>query len=300
MANPFKISPNFNMVMLMKVVLGSGAQHMRDEFLAKAAGYDKELVETEIKTFPDGEKYVRVLGEGDEAIVVQSTFRPQDEHLMELLLLGDALREKGFKHLKAVVPYLAYSRQDRVTKEGEPISVRAVLRTLSLYYDEFYVFDLHNPETLKFFPKKAVNLSPAKAIARYFKEKLENGIILAPDRGALERARAVAGELGLEFSHFEKKRISPTEVQMQPVDVDVKGKNVLIVDDIISTGGTMIRAANLLKEMGAGKVFVAATHGVFAKGAIERVSKAVDELAVTNTIPTEVSKISLVEEILKL
>lgn len=288
------------MVVPVNVVLGSGAQHMRDEIMAKARSYGKEVMEVEIKTFPDGEKYVRVLGEGSEALVVQSTFRPQDGHLIELLLLGDALRERGFTHLKAVVPYLAYSRQDRVTKEGEPISVRAVLRALSLYYDELYVFDLHNPGTLEFFPKRAVNLSPANAIARYFKKRLEDGIILAPDKGALERARAVAEILGLGFSHFEKKRISPTEVKMTPVDVDVEGKNVLIVDDIISTGGTMIRAANLLREMGAGKVFVAATHGVFAEGAVERVSKAVDELAVTNTIPTEVSKISLVEEILKL
>ncbi|AIF69146.1 ribose-phosphate pyrophosphokinase [Palaeococcus pacificus DY20341] len=284
----------------MKVVLGSGAQHMRDEFLAKAKDYGKEVIEVEIKTFPDGEKYVRILGDGEEAIVVQSTFKPQDEHLIELLLLGDALREKGFKHLKAVVPYLAYSRQDRVTKDGESISVRAILRALSLYYDEFYVFDLHNPKTLEFFPKNAVNLSPANAVAKYFKEKLGEGVVLGPDKGALERAKAVAEILGLEFSHFEKKRISPTEVQMTPVDIDVRGKNVLIVDDIISTGGTMIKAANLLREMGAKKVFVAVTHGVFAEGAIERVSKAVDELAVTNSIPTPVSKISLVEEILKL
>ncbi len=114
-------------------------------------------------------------------------------------------------------------------------------------------------------------------------------MILAPDKGALGRARAVAERLGLEYSHFHKTRISPTEVRMEPVDVDVRGgRNVLIVDDIISTGGTMIRAANLLREMGAGKIFVAATHGgVFAEGgAIERVSRAVDELAVTNTIPT--------------
>ncbi|ASJ15987.1 ribose-phosphate pyrophosphokinase [Thermococcus chitonophagus] len=274
-------------------VVGSGALHLKEELSKKA-----EIIEVEIKKFPDGEKYVRILGEGEEAIVVQSTYHPQDEHLIEALLLGDALKEKGFKRLKLVVPYLAYSRQDRVTKDGEPISIRAVMKMLGLYYDELYVFDIHNPKTLEFFPGKAHNVSPARVIAEYFKEKLGEGIVMAPDKGALERARAVAEILGLEYSHFEKKRISPTEVQMTPVDVDVKGKNVLIVDDIISTGGTMIKAANLLRELGAGKIFVAATHGVFAEGAIERVSNAVDELAVTNTIPTPVSKISIVPEIL--
>jgi len=277
-------------------VVGSGAKHLEDELKALGAG----LIKAEIKKFPDGEKYVRVLGSADEVTVVQSTFKPQDEHLIELILLADALRERGVETLRAVVPYLAYSRQDRVTKEGEPVSVRAIMRTLAVYYDELYVFDLHNPETLKFFPGKAVNMSPARAIAEYFREKLADGIVLAPDKGARERARAVAEKLGLEFSHFEKERISPTEVRMTPVDVDVRGKNVLIVDDIISTGGTMIRAANLLREMGAEKVFVAATHGVFAEGAIERVSKAVDELAVTNTIPTPVSRISVVPDILGL
>ena len=277
-------------------VIGSGARHLEDEI--KALG--GRVLDVEIKRFPDGEKYVRVLDSAEEVTLVQSTFRPQDEHLVEMILLADALRERGVRKLRAVVPYLAFSRQDRVTKEGEPVSVRAVMKTLALYYDELYVFDLHNPETLKFFPGKAVNLSPARAIAEYFGEKLGEGVVLAPDKGARERAKAVAEKLGLEYSHFEKKRISPTEVEMRPVDIDVKGKNVLIVDDIISTGGTMIRAANLLREMGAGKVFVAATHGVFAEGAIERVSKAVDELAVTNTIPTPVSRISIVPDILGL
>ncbi|WP_297503243.1 ribose-phosphate diphosphokinase [Thermococcus sp.] len=277
-------------------VVGSGARHLGDEMKR----FSGDILEVEIMKFPDGEKYVRVLGSADEATVVQSTFKPQDEHLIELLLLGDALRERGAKRLRAVVPYLAYSRQDRVTKEGESISVRAVMKTIGLYYDELYVFDLHNPETLKFFPGRAVNVSPARAIAGYFKEKLGDGIVLAPDEGARERAKAVAERLGLEFSHFEKERISPTEVRMRPVDVNVTGKNVLIVDDIISTGGTMVKAATLLKEMGAGKVFVVATHGVFAEGAIERVSKAVDELAVTNTIPTPVSRISVVPDILSL
>ncbi len=277
-------------------VVGSGARHLEDE-LRRLGG---ELLGTEIRKFPDGEKYVRILGSADEVTVVQSTFRPQDEHLLELLLIGDALRERGARKLRAVVPYLAYSRQDRVTKDGEPVSVRAVMRAIDLYYDELYVFDLHNPGTLKFFPGKAVNVSPARAIADYFGDKLGEGVVLAPDRGARERARAVAEKLGLEYSHFEKKRVSPTEVQIRPVDIDVGGKNVLIVDDIISTGGTMVKAANLLRKMGAGKVFVAVTHGVFAEGAIERVSKAVDELAVTNTIPTPVSRISIVPDILGL
>ncbi|BAD86424.1 phosphoribosylpyrophosphate synthetase [Thermococcus kodakarensis KOD1] len=277
-------------------LLGSGGKHFEDELRNAGA----KILEVEIKRFPDGEKYVRVMGNGDEATVVSSTFYPQDEKIVELLLLGDALREKGFEKLKLVVPYFAYSRQDRVTKDGEPISVRAVMRALGIYYEELYIFDTHNPETLRFFPGKAVNVSPARVIGEYFREKLGDGLVLAPDKGALERARAVAEVLGLEYSHFEKRRISPTEVEMHPVDVDVKGKNVLIVDDIISTGGTMVRAAELLRKLGAKKIYVSATHGVFAEGAIERVSRAVDELAVTNTIPTPVSRISIVPELLKL
>ncbi|WP_456421733.1 ribose-phosphate diphosphokinase [Thermococcus sp.] len=277
-------------------VIGSGGKHLEKE-LRELGG---EIIKVELRKFPDGEKYVRVLGSGNEATVVSSTFAPQDEKIVELLLIGDALREKGFERLRAVVPYFSYSRQDRATKDGEPVSVRAIMKALGLYYDELYVFDIHNPKTLRYFPAKAVNVSPAKAIANYFREKLGDGIVLAPDKGALERARAVAEELGLEYSHFEKRRISPTEVEMRPVDVDVTGKNVLIVDDIISTGGTMIKAANILRKLGAEGIFVGVTHGVFAEGAIERVSQAVNELAVTNTIPTPVSKISIVPEILKL
>ncbi|WP_297536204.1 ribose-phosphate diphosphokinase, partial [Thermococcus sp.] len=196
-------------------VIGSGGKHLEGE-LRELGG---EIIEVELRKFPDGEKYVRVLGSGEEATVVSSTFAPQDEKIVELLLIGDALREKGFKKLRAVVPYFAYSRQDRVTKEGEPVSVRAVMKALGLYYDELYIFDLHNPETLRFFPGKAVNVSPARVIADYFREKLGEGIVLAPDRGALGRARAVAEELGLEYSHFEKRRVSPTEVEMRPVDI---------------------------------------------------------------------------------
>ncbi|WP_456369079.1 ribose-phosphate diphosphokinase [Thermococcus sp.] len=277
-------------------VVGSGGVHLVDELRSLGANF----IDVEIKRFPDGEKYVRIAGSGERAIVLSSTFYPQDEKIIELLLLGDALRERGFEYLRLVVPYFAYSRQDRVTKEGEPISVRAIMRTLGLYYDELYVFDIHNPETLRYFPGKAVNLSPAKAIGNYFKEKLENGVILAPDHGALGRAKAVAEFLGLEYSHFEKRRVSPTEVKMYPVDVNVRGRDVLIVDDIISTGGTMIKAASLLKKLGAEKIYVSATHGVFSEGAIERISKAVEEIAVTNTIPTPVSKISIVPEIMKL
>ncbi|WP_297070319.1 ribose-phosphate diphosphokinase [Thermococcus sp.] len=278
------------------IVVSSGAIHLRDE-LATLGG---KIGGVEIKRFPDGEKYVRVLSSAEEVMVVGSTFYPQDERIIELLLIGDALRERGVERLRVVIPYFGYSRQDRVTKEGEPVSVRVVMRSLGLYYDELYVFDLHNPGTLKFFPGKAVNLSAARAIAEYFQGKLREGLVLAPDRGARGRARAVADRLGLEYSHFEKERISPTEVRMTPVDVDVRGKNVLIVDDIISTGGTMVKAASLLREMGAKKVFVSATHGVFAEGAVERVSKAVDELAVTNTIPTPVSRISVVRDIVNL
>lgn len=278
------------------IVIGSGAVHLRDEI----EQLGEKLAEMEIKKFPDGEKYVRVLSRGEEATVVQSMYRPQDENVVEALLIGDALRERGFRRLRLIVPYLAYSRQDRVTKEGEAISVRAVMRALGVYYDELYVVDLHNPETLRFFPGKAVNVSPARAIADYFRDKLGDGIVLAPDKGALGRARAVAEKLGLEYSHFEKRRMSPTEVEMRPVEIEVEGKNVLIVDDIISTGGTMVKAASILKEMGAGRIFVGVTHGVFSEGAIERVSSAVDELAVTNTIPTPVSRISIVPDILGL
>ena len=281
--------------MEMKVVIGSGASHLKGEIKELGA----EVMEVELRRFPDGEKYVRIGGGGSEVAVVQSTYRPQDENLIELLILGDALRERGFKNLRVVVPYLAYSRQDRVTKEGEPISVRAVMRMLGLYYDELYVFDLHNPETLRFFPGKAVNVIPADSMARYFGEKLGDGVVMAPDKGALHRARLIAERLDLEYGHFEKRRISPTEVVMKPVRADVKGKNVLLVDDIISTGGTMVKAVRLLRDMGASKVFVAATHGVFAEGAIERVSSVVDELAVTNTIPTPVSRVSVVPELVR-
>ena len=254
--------------------------------LSKNLGAD--LVVTESKRFPDGETYVRVDAEpGDLAVVVQTFSRPQDTSFMQALLLGDALAGLGFPSVVLVAPYVAYARQDKRFLRGEPISIAVVLRSLGLAgYKWLYTVEIHKEESLAAFPGKAVSISPFRFMAE--KAGLDGSYVyLAPDIGALRRAESLARALGARYDYLVKRRDRVTgEISIETKHLDVSGERVVIVDDIISTGGTVSRAAQLLLEQGAKEVIVLVAHAVLAGNALERLRGAgVKAVIAGNTLP---------------
>ncbi len=256
------------------------------EGLAKNLG--AELTVAEHKTFPDGETYVRVKPESvDWAIVVQTMSRPQDTSIIQALLLADALGGIGVNRLTLVAPYTAYARQDKRFLPGEPISIGVLLRVLSsVGYSDFYTVEIHKEEALSAFPGNAKSIFPFIYMAE--KAGLDSDVVfLAPDIGALKRVERVARHFGAKYDYLVKKRDRVTgEIQVETKHLDVRGVRVVIVDDIISTGGTISRATSMLLEQGAESVEVLVAHAVMAGGALERLKKVgVKRVYAANTLP---------------
>lgn len=259
--------------------------------LASALGC--EIIQASTTAFPDGECYTRIDVEklDDDVVIVQNTF--PDNKLIEMLLLQDAVKKLGAKSITLVIPYFGYARQDRVFKPGEPESAKIMCKHLDMDCDRVITIDLHKESTLDHFTHPHKDVKAAPVIAEYFKTR---GIdmVLSPDIGAAGRAKIVGDCMGLPHDHLEKTRLSGTEVRIKPATMDVKGKSVLIVDDMISTGGTIIAATAALKEAGASKVSVACTHGVFVNNALERFAGSpVDSILSCNTLNSSVSHISV-------
>lgn len=249
--------------------------------LAKDLG--AATIRTEFKRFPDGEAYARLLDpvRGRDAIIVQST--APDASLVELLLWQDAVHEAGAKSTTAVIPYYAYARQDRSFQHGESVSSRAVAKAIAAGCDQAVTVDIHKRTILDFFGGKAHGVSAVPQIAA---ELARWGVdaVLAPDKGALERAAAAADLIDVPVDHLEKTRLSPTEVRMAAKELDVKGRRVAIVDDLIASGSTMLQAAQQLKAQGATHVYAACTHGLFTGNALPRLlSQGIDRVLCTDT-----------------
>ncbi|MBR9677804.1 MAG: ribose-phosphate diphosphokinase [Nanoarchaeota archaeon] len=287
---------------------GSNYQNLAER-VARHARY--ELGELFVKRFPDNEIYVRLLSsvEGRDCTVIQST-RTNDE-LIELIFILDALKDMKAKKITAVVPYLGYARQDKRSKPGEAISAKTVLKQIDNYSDRILTLNCHflneegEHDVSQYFGiqnQKLVlnNLDAFPIVTEYFKEKFvkENVVIISPDKGASQYAKKAAQIIGCGFDHLEKTRISSRKVKIDGKNLSVKGKDVLMLDDMISTGGTVIEAAKVLREAGARSVRAGCVHGVFAEG-IENLLEAVDELACTNTLNTPVNKIDVSELIAK-
>ncbi len=274
----------------MIIVGGSSSRDLAKE-LAQRLGC--QYVQAATTRFPDGECYTRIEdGElDDDVIIVQNTY--PDENIVEMFLLQDAVDRLGAKSITLVIPYYGYSRQDRIFKPGEPESAKVMAKHLELLCDRVLTVDIHKEDVLRWFACPAIDVKAARAIADYFRDR-EIDLVLAPDLGAAARAEEVAGYLGVPHDHLEKTRLSGTDVRIAPSTVDCEGKNVLIVDDIIATGGTILAATEQLKLMGAKGVNVACTHGVFSKGALERLTGSnIDAILTCNTLENEVSNISV-------
>ncbi len=251
------------------------------------------------KRFPDGEMYVRVGGrlEGEDVVVVQSTRTDQD--LLELILLEDAVREAGARHVYVVVPYFGYARQDRRFFPGEPVSARALCRHVELGADAVVTVDLHSAQTLTQFTKPAYEASGIPAIARLLRERPVD-LLVSPDRGGTERVRRMAQLLGKPWFALDKKRIDSEHVELKiPADLPqgIEGKHLVLVDDVITTGGTIAEAAKLLKKHRAGAISAACTHGLFLRDAFERIKAVTDDVYATDTLGNAAEKASVAPDI---
>lgn len=251
------------------------------------------------KRFPDGELYVRVGGrfEGEDVVVVQSTRADQD--LVELLLLEDAVREAGALRVFVVVPYFGYARQDRRFFPGEPVSARAFCRHIELDADVVITVDLHSSQTLTHFTKPAFEASGIPAIARLLRERPVD-VLVSPDQGGVDRVRRMAQLLDKPWFALQKKRLDSEHVELSlpsTIPVAVEGKQVVIVDDVISTGGTIVEAAKLLKKRNVAGISAACTHGLFLRDAFERIKAVVDEVYSTDTLGNPAEKASVAPDI---
>jgi ribose-phosphate pyrophosphokinase len=250
------------------------------------------LMHTTYKRFPDDEFYVRLLDDlTDQDVLIVQTAYP-DQKLVELLLIQDAVHDAGARKITVILPYFGYSRQDKKFEEGEAISARAIAQHISMDADCVITVDPHKEHILRFFTVPAYSCSAVSTIAQYLKEK-HIDFILAPDEGAKQRAKEAATFINCEYDYLEKTRIDGSTVKITPKKLDAHGKHVAIIDDIISTGGTMAQSIKELKKQGAKSVSVACTHGLFIGGAKQKLLAAeCDDIISTDTIETEFSKIS--------
>lgn len=281
----------------MFVVGGSSSPSLSKE-LAKSL--KARLAKVEIKRFPDDECYVRIDDDlSDEDVFLVQTSWP-DKNIVELLLLQDAVKEFDVSSLTTVVPYFGYARQDKQFKPGEPISARALARTIQMNTDEFITVDVHSPTVIDWFDNiSAHNVAAYPQIGKHLKGKgIE--LILSPDEGRTDNAKRVADVVSCEADYLVKERLDGDTVKMTPKKLDVKGKKVAIVDDIISTGGTIVKAAEQLRKQGASKIFAVCTHGVFAANAIPRLEAVCDEICTTDTIENPKTCITVAPEIARI
>ena len=282
----------------MIIVGGSSSKDLAKELSTKL---DCAYIRAATTKFPDGECYTRIdtesLGDDmviDDVVIVQNTY--PDSNMIEMFLLQDAVKKMGAKRVILVIPYFGYARQDRIFKPGEPESAKVMAKHLGLICDSVFTIDIHKEAILDYFDCPHKDLKAAPAIAEHFKNK-KIDMVMSPDKGAKDRARAVGEKLGLEYDYFDKTRLSGSEVKIDSeLKIDCKGKNILIVDDMISTGGTIIAAKQALKEAGAESISVACTHGVFVNNALERLTgNSLESILCCNTLENEVSLISVAD-----
>jgi ribose-phosphate pyrophosphokinase len=272
----------------MRIVSGPSSQLLATR-TASLLGCEVDL--TEFKDFPDGEVYCRVTGElrGKDIVLIQST--PTANDYVYLLELIDACDEA--KSLTVVMPYMGYARQDKRFHPGEPISARALARTIRA--DRVFTVNVHDPSVLPYFPCEAADLNAAGVIGNYIVNmSLHDPVLMAPDDGALKLVRPAAEQYGLPYDYLEKTRLSGEEVKIAPKNLDIKGRDVVLMDDIVSTGGTIAEAIKLLKAQGAREVHVACVHAVLVRNALLRMHQAgMRSMLSTDTLERATSKVSV-------
>ncbi len=287
----------------MVVLSGSNSRLLATQ-LAETLGWTHHSLET--RRFPDTEGYTRIPEEiiddvrSGPVVLVSNTF--PDAGIIETLLMLEAindvrsgkmenLREIGPQQLPDVgpgillaIPYFGYSRQDKRFKPGEAISARAIGQLMASRCDGIVVFDLHAPKVLENLPVPVAFTSAMPELAKHLQDTVAPDFILSPDKGAIERASEVAKTINCQFSYLEKTRIDAHTIIHKAKNLDVDGKKVAIVDDMIATGGTICRAAEALRSQGAIEVHAACSHGLFTGGAIARLLRYVDGVHATGSL----------------
>ena len=276
---------------MRRIVLVSGTSNPTlskkiSEFL------DIPLVNPQIRRFANGEVYCEIEKNvrGADVFVLQSTCAPVNENLMELLIIIDALKRASALSITAVVPHYGYSRQDRKSAPRTPITAKLVADMMTVAgASRVVTMDLHAGQIQGFFNIPFDNIFASPVLLDYIQKNLnrENLVCISPDAGGVERVRHFAKKLSTEIALIDKRRTGPNVAEAMNVIGDVKGKDCIIIDDMIDTGGTLIQAAQALRKNGANKIYATATHPVFSDPAIQRISECteLEEVIITDTIP---------------
>ena len=253
---------------------------------------DVQLVDPQVKTFANGELYCEIEKNvrGSDVFVVQSTCPPVNDNLMELLIMLDALKRASASSVTAVIPHYGYSRQDRKVCPRTPISAKLVADLLTVAgANRVITMDLHSGQAQGFFNIPFDNIFSSPVILKHIKKHLltDNTVCVAPDSGGVERARHYAKKLGCGLAMIDKRRTEHNVAKAMHVVGEVGGKDVIIVDDMIDTAGTLLEGVKAIKEYGANRIYACATHPIFSDPAIKRISKCkeLDGVIVTDTIP---------------
>ncbi len=280
----------------MIVVLGPASQDLGRKV---ADMLKSRIVSVIFKTFPDGESYLRLDGDvkGEEVVIVQTTGPPQDAHIMQLFLMVDAAKDLGAERVTAVVPYLAYARQDKRFLPGEAISIETFIKLIEASgTDRFLTVNIHKEGVLKKFSIPAENLSAITLLAEHFKNKgLAGAFSLAPDKGALELAKEADRVLdgGCGWLRKERHRLTG-EIRVEEKKFNIEGRDVIVFDDIISTGGTIAAAVKMLKTQGAKRVYAACAHPLLVGEAQRKIMQGgAEEIVGTDCVPGPVSVVSV-------
>lgn len=251
-----------------------------------------------IECFPDGEKMIKCEDDvrGRDCFVVQATCEPVDTNIIELLIFLDCLRRASASRITAVIPYFGYARQDRKDEGRVPITAKLIANLITTAgADRVLAVDLHAAQLQGFFDIPVDHLFAEPVLSRYFQsKKIEKLTIVSPDVGNIKRAARYVQHLNGDLAIIHKRRITGKDVACGEIIGSVKGRNILMCDDMISTAGTICTAAKLVKEQGANKIFIGATHAVFCGDAVKNIADSpIDEIVVTDTI-------SLKDEVKKL
>ncbi|MCD6133192.1 MAG: ribose-phosphate pyrophosphokinase [Deltaproteobacteria bacterium] len=278
----------------MKLITGNGNRELSEEI---SSYLGVPLTPTVVDTFSDGEINVRIKESvrGDDVYVIQSLSRPVNKNIMEMLVIIDALKRASAGCITAVMPYYAYARQDRKVEPRAPITAKLIADLLTASgANRILCMDLHVGQIQGFFNIPVDHLYAFPIILDYIKSNmLDDVVIVSPDAGGVERARSYARKLNTSLAIIDKRRSEPNVSEVLHVIGEVKGKTAIIVDDMVDTGGTLVNAAEALKEAGAEKVYACCTHPVLSGNAVEKIENSnIEKLIVTNTIKVPVDKVS--------
>ena len=283
------------MLVKFAVIAGSASKDLGKRIARRLKA---PYVEAKTRVFPDGESKITFgrIPKNSVVLVVQSTYPPVDTNLLQALSIISQARKAASK-IYAIIPYMGYARQDKQFLSGEIVTMSIVAKMLKAAgAKKIIVVDIHSKTALNHFKIPKENVSAIPDLAKYFKKmKLKNALVVSPDMGGSIRAKKFASLLNIDFVALKKSRNRNTgKVQIHSSKADVSGKDLILVDDIISTGGSIIKAAQFLKRQKCKRLFVACTHGLFVEDAEKKIKKAgVSQIISTNTIPRSTSKVDV-------